>query len=260
MNFKTTVHRFAYDPRACPDAHRHISLALQPQPTSPAPRYSHELCFLGFDLLLYPADTGTETGEPLPVYADFGPARAACEGAGFMFVAPLCTGTLAECLEFGERFDSTIPARLGLPAIPGPNLAEGVVIKAVKTGGAQRAIFKVKIPEFSERVEYQNNDWRASKGGSSGYDAAQQLLLCEMLALVTENRLNNVLSKHGRIHKGDKAGCKLVLHALKADVIEDLAATVEQGLTLQKLPAAVHSQLDREARQLIVNYLAANAD
>ena len=214
--------------------------------------YSHELCFLGFDLLLYPAETGAA-----PIYADFGAARAACEGAGFMFAAPLYTGTLAGCLEFGERFDSTIPARLGLPAIPGANLAEGVVIKAVKTGGGQRAIFKVKIPEFSEAAEYQNNDWKASKGGSSGYDAAQQLLLCEMLALVTENRLNNVLSKHGRIHKGDKAGCKLVLHDLKVDVIEDLAVTVEQpGLTLQKLPAAVHSELERQARQLIVAHLA----
>jgi hypothetical protein len=57
------------------------------------------------------------------------------------------------------RFESSIPARLGLPAIKN-NVAEGVVIKPIKnitvgTGkGVARAILKLKLDEFKEDSKY----------------------------------------------------------------------------------------------------------
>ncbi len=39
---------------------------------------------------------------------------------------PLAVGTYEEMLEHPVEFESTIPARLGLPPLPTPNRAEGV--------------------------------------------------------------------------------------------------------------------------------------
>ena len=68
-------------------------------------------------------------------------------------------GKYDEAVNYPIRFESTIPARLGLPSIKG-NVAEGVVIKPIKnilvgTGkGPARAILKLKLDEFKEDAKY----------------------------------------------------------------------------------------------------------
>lgn len=116
--------------------------------------YSPGLVYVGFDLLLtpqvsntVPADAAPRAAADTPQYAGYAQARVACEEAGFMFAAPLCVGSLSDCLAFGERFSSTLPLRLGLPALGSDNLAEGVVIRAVTAPGparfpSQRPMFK----------------------------------------------------------------------------------------------------------------------
>ena len=54
--------------------------------------------------------------------------------------------------------------------------------------------------------------------GCSDVDLAKY----EMLALVTQQRLNNVLSKHGRLNAEDPADCRAVLGALREDVMAEL--------------------------------------
>ena len=54
--------------------------------------------------------------------------------------------------------------------------------------------------------------------GCSDVDLAKY----EVLALVTQQRLNNVLSKHGRLNAEDPADCRAVLGALREDVMAEL--------------------------------------
>merc|ERR1719486_879734 len=115
-------------------------------------------------------------------YASFDTASEVCTSCGLQFAAPLLRGTLAACLDFNIEFDSTIPARLGLPALGGTerNLAEGVVIRpqtepvrpaaesrAPSGKESMRGLFKRKIPQFSEK-KYQNNDFKKGRAGGGG--------------------------------------------------------------------------------------------
>ena len=90
-----------------------------------------------------------------------------------------------------------------LKFLAGANVAEGVVIRPAAGGGAaSRGLFKLKIPEFSEKI-YQNNGWKAGKRGGCGHFAgtwsAEALLELELLAAATEQRVHSVLSKTGRV-------------------------------------------------------------
>merc|ERR1712060_1002264 len=83
-----------------------------------------------------------------------------------------------------------------------------------------RGLFKRKIAQFSEK-RYQNDEWKKGKAGGGGRApqlAAEELTRVEMMALVTEQRLANVLSKTGRVDPGDRAACRQLLEDLKEDV------------------------------------------
>lgn len=204
------------------------------QPVQCGVWYSPNIEFMAFDLAISLQEEeeraeekeedqdGSAAARPGPnptprFYLDFDEARALAEEAGFLFVQPLVRGSLAACLEHGERFPSTIAARLGLPTLADANLAEGIVCRPVREprrrgDGGGRGLFKLKIAEFSER-QYENTGWRASKAGGAGAGtglAARDLARFEMLALVTPQRLDNVLSKTGRIDYADKEACRMV--------------------------------------------------
>jgi hypothetical protein len=81
------------------------------------------------------------------------------------------------------------------------NQAEGIVIKPMREltvstkKGATRAIVKKKAPEFSE-IKY--HEAVKPKSGNSGEISENvDILKWEVLAYVTENRLNNAISKTG---------------------------------------------------------------
>jgi len=164
--------------------------------------YSPALVFFAFDVAV--GRRGAAEGR---AFLDFAVARKLATAAGFAFAAPLCRGSLQECLEHPVRFSSTVPATLGLPPLSEAgceNLAEGVVVRAAceaaPGGGAKggaRALFKRKIEEFSE-TQYQNGGWRDAKAGgaggaggagSAGGGASDDVLRFELLAAVTENPL-----------------------------------------------------------------------
>merc|ERR1719221_2005492 len=180
-------------------------------------------------------------GESGRRFLDFAVAKALCEGCGLLFAEPLFEGTLAECLEQPIEFETTLPGRLGLQPLPaaaaGRNVAEGVVVRPSREPhGAQaapaarsgkesaRGLFKRKIEAFSEK-KYQNDDWRRGKAGGGGCAPSvsnEDLVLIEVRASVTEQRLANVLSKIGRVAPSDREACRQVLHDFKADVAEAL--------------------------------------
>ena len=90
------------------------------------------------------------------IYLDFDKALQLFKDTDLFHAAPLFIGKYEEAISYNNRFESTIPKRLGLPTIPG-NLAEGIVVKSfqeIKEDNSERAIIKIKIEEFSEDCRF----------------------------------------------------------------------------------------------------------
>jgi Rnl2 family RNA ligase len=207
-------------------------------------------------------------------FLDFAAARQACEACGLPFAASLHEGTLSECLEYPVEFETTIPSLLRLPkiAVAGDgtrNLAEGVVIRPLhepsvgavvidKGSGkvSARGLFKRKIAAFSEK-KYQNNGWREGKAGvakksSQSADVKQDIVKYEVEACVTEQRLNNVLSKTGHVDPQNKAACRQLLEDLKEDIHEALA---EDDRIILLGSEILQHDLDQLCRKLVTKVL-----
>lgn len=127
----------------------------------------------------------------------------------------------------------------GLPPVH-DNLAEGIVIKPAGSnqvlensyGDEERVIFKRKLDRFEERRPILGpvpipsgakggRGGRGSKASVSDFSASDcEVLRYEMLALVSEQRIVNTISKLG-IPESD-ADWKTVLKRFKKDVMEDL--------------------------------------
>lgn len=129
-------------------------------------------------------------------------------------------------------FESTIPAKLGLPLLPN-NIAEGIVVKPLHTAvleckkGMERVIFKRKVEGFAEK----KRRWKVPKV-KQGFpnDADEyQLLKYEMLALVTEQRLVNTISKLGQPETDESTGpsWQEIQSALITDIIAELKTDEE---------------------------------
>lgn len=205
--------------------------------------YSPDIVFVGFDVFV----SAVSTGGGRAGFLDFEIARTASLSAGFHYAEPLFVGDLAGCLSFDSRFTSRLATQtLGLPPLGGPNLAEGLVVRPLQepsaaasaagsgsgnggggSGGGtyDRKLLKRKIAEFSEK-QYSNPDWRGARGGGGGGDGAgadaESLLRYEMMAAVTEQRLDNVVSKVGRVDPHDRAACRALLDELMRDVEQSL--------------------------------------
>lgn len=144
---------------------------------------------------------------------------------GFFVAEPLMVGTLREALDYPLGFDSTIPARLGLPPLGRDNHAEGVVLKPMEafTMGAEgrrsRPILKRKIAAFAEDDRFH----RAEAWAEAPTDASPRGRLEWLVAaLVTDNRLDNALSKVGSVTAEDLDGMIELEELLVDDVREQL--------------------------------------
>jgi Rnl2 family RNA ligase len=230
--------------------------------------YSPGLDFVAFDVCV--GELGAAEGR----FLDFAEARRQALKAGFHFVEVLAQGNLQACLDAPIRFSSRVPAMLRLPLLPElgmPNLAEGVVVRMAREAsaselgagfkgkGGTRAMFKRKIPEFSEK-QYQNEGWRDARDavGGGGGPSQKDLVRWEMLAAVSEPRLAAVASKVGRISLDDRAACRGLLDLFRADVLEALES---DGLISPGVPLAqsLAAELEAAARPLVARWLRAQA-
>lgn len=132
--------------------------------------------------------------------------------SGFFYAEPLAMGTLQAMISYPLGFESKLPAKFGLPPLDKPNVAEGIVIKPVKDvfleskKGPKRVIFKRKVEGFAEvkprgRDRVANGYKKQAEGATWTPDSDDQdfeLLRYEMLALITIQRVVNVISKLGR--------------------------------------------------------------
>jgi Rnl2 family RNA ligase len=227
------------------------------QPVQVGVWYAPDLHFMAFDVVVE-----THSGRR---YLPFDTAADLCARCGFMFAEALFRGTLAECLKFEIEFETKIPGRLRLPPLPSGasherNLAEGCVVRpteelpvqiaGIRVGKeSMRGLFKRKIPQFSEK-RYQNDDWKKGKAGEEvHYGMTPEELVCiEVAASVTEQRLDNVLSKIGRVDIRDQEACRRLLEDLKKDVRDSLE---DADLEILRGSANLEAELDKLARSLI---------
>ena len=135
------------------------------------------------------------------VYVNVHTANHNFTHAGMNYLKPLFEGTFEECLEFKNKFQSTVPEYFGLPLIE-DNTCEGIVIKPVEPAffgdDMGRVILKSKNAKFSEK----GDKMKAPKEAII-LEGKPKEVVEELFSLVTENRLKNVISKIGEVTRKD---------------------------------------------------------
>lgn len=148
--------------------------------------YSPNIHFYAFDI-------SYEINEK-EAYIDFERSIEIFRQSSLFFAEPLASYTnFQKAAQYKIGFNSTIPRKLGLPDI-GANKAEGIVVRS----GKGHYLLKIKIPEFSES-KYDDNDYDEK-------DQTDPIATFKRLAVthMTENRLNNAISKVGEFDKNQE--------------------------------------------------------
>jgi Rnl2 family RNA ligase len=147
---------------------------------------------------------------------------------GFLCANPLMYGTLQECLEYPNEFQTTIPELFDLPPIEN-NICEGVVLKPVVAKflpNGSRVILKNKNERFSEisKAPKKIKTILQKRSMTEG----EKEVFEKIVPYVTENRLRNVLSHIGSV--GDKMFGKVVGLFTK-DVLDDFTKDNEECIS-----------------------------
>ncbi|CAF0829526.1 unnamed protein product [Adineta steineri] len=219
--------------------------------------YCPDIEFCAFDLAIVSNDK--------QIYLDYEYAITAFQNVNLFYAEPLFIGKYEEALDFKLGFNSTIPNQLGLPSLIDANKAEGIVIKPmheilVKTtkGVHVRAIVKKKIEEFSEDKYGQAQKQELKTDGElSNID----LLRFEIDALVTDNRLNNALSKIGHVTANEKDKLKDLLNLYIKDILDQLYENGNEEMwnNLSSNDRNILTEeLNQNAKRIIIKYLKKN--
>lgn len=177
--------------------------------------YTPENLFYAFDLTI-------NEGEIVPVEE----ANALFEEFGFFYAKTLCRGSLEEVLAYPNEFETTLPKLLGYPFIEG-NTCEGTIIRPVneirlRTG--KRVLFKNKNEKWSEIKKVV----RKPEGPKEPQVVTPVMeLQKEIILYVTENRLENVISKIGDVSEKDLGK---LMGLFCNDVIEEFEKDFEKRL------------------------------
>jgi len=207
--------------------------------------YCPDLNFKVFDMYHIPEGGNVDNGH----YIGADDVKHLCDKIGVDYVKEIFRGTLDECLEHQNDFNSEIFKDYDLPDI-GENVCEGVVIKPLipfYDMRGNRAIFKNKNNKFAEKAGQKKNKVTQNKELSP--EDKKQIELADQY--VTMNRLNNIESKIGELVEAKQIG--QFIKALMLDVIEDVK--YEDGVELDK-PARIF--VSKQAKQLIMDKLYAN--
>lgn len=167
--------------------------------------------FYGFDIYI----SGTDTNRYLSVYE----TNNFFEQAGFFYAKTLFEGSIGECLSYPNAFQSRISEWLGLPPIEN-NTCEGIVIRPVETvflKNGSRLLLKNKNSRFAEKKSVKKRQPALFVEPGYSDELLNQFAIAEQH--VTENRLNNVVSKVGEVSFPKDAGRLIGL--LNKDVLED---------------------------------------
>jgi len=175
------------------------------------------------------------------------------EAAGFIYAKTLFRGSLEECLKYPNKFQSQISRWLGLPQFE-DNICEGVVIRPVEPcffGNHARVMLKNKNEKWEEK-SYQKKRKPIEKEEVAFSEAAQNLME-EVARYITENRLNNVISKIGEVTQKESGK---ILGLLGKDSLEDFLKDYQSDYeNLEKNEQkAINKFVNAEAVKLVKAY------
>jgi len=186
--------------------------------------YGPDNYFYAFDILLN-ADK----------YLNVEEANKHFEKEELLYAKTLFKGSIEECMTYTNSFDSTIPKELGLPELT-PNICEGTIIRPIINShfnGGSRVILKNKNDAWAEKIK-SDKKIRLQANVPEHIRVLQEAIL----DYVTENRLNNVVSKIGKVSMPDFGK---VLGLFNKDVIEDFLKDHEVKFT----------ELDKKERKMV---------
>ncbi len=154
-------------------------------------------------------------------------------------------GTFNECKLYPNKFETTIPMDFDLPTID-DNICEGIVLKPIlplTTESGERIILKSKNEKFIEKSKAPK---RPRKMAPELSETARDAIY-EIMEYINENRLRNVLSKHGEFTKKEFG---VIIKAFKEDIYTDFEHEIYH--------LSVLDPVDRKMVQKEVNRLAIN--
>jgi Rnl2 family RNA ligase len=175
------------------------------------------------------------------------------EKYSFLYSKNLFKGSLLECLNYPNDFESKVSEWLGLPKIE-KNICEGVVIKPLESKFLRlgdRVIIKNKNEKWSENKKYIDKELLKDPEEEISKEAV--FLREEIYKLITENRLNNVISKIGEANKNESGK---LLGLFSKDVLEEFNKNFESKFeSLEKSESkAIKKFLNTQASNLISEY------
>lgn len=190
-------------------------------------------------------------------YLDVETANAYFEKLGFVYAKTLHKGHLNDCLAYSNTFKTTIPAEYKLPELNG-NICEGVVIRPAQATffrNGSRVIIKNKNEKWSENNNFIDKAI-LSKLLHEGEELSEEAsFLCEEIyKFITQNRLENVISKIGEVNPRKDYGKVLGLYS--KDTLTDFLKNFQDKYdALEKHESkSVNKFLNKHAGQLISEY------
>ncbi len=212
--------------------------------------YSPSVRFCAFDIAI-------ETADDVKTYLDYDVSMDYFERFGIFYAKALFSGKWNEALNFNTRIDSRIPAQLNLPELT-PNLIEGVVIKPLSHSAiiehGMRPIIKLKNPEFDEEKKFHEAEKWSFVPNVSSRSEELSFLVEEMANYITENRLNSVLSKTGRLDTANEKRLSEIRKEFLEDVFVDF--NEDNGHILTDLDTAKMQWLRDRVAARIAEFIA----
>ena len=173
------------------------------------------------------------------------------ENGGFLYARTLLRGTLSECMKYPNDSPSLVAQWLNLPPIE-DNICEGIVIRPVAPTylhNGSRVLLKSKNARFEEKTAIKKREPRPFVEPS--YSEELNNLLPVVKQYVTENRLNNVVSKIGAISVPKDTGKLTGLFS--KDILDDFLK--EHSKEYEALEKAEQKHLNRHANSLATNLI-----
>ena len=199
--------------------------------------------FYAFDLYVL----GTENRK----YLSLDEMNSFFEDEKFFYARSLHRGVLEECLQYPNAFQSRIAEWLGLPPVE-DNICEGVVIRPLdivffKNGS--RLLLKSKNSRFAEKKSVKKR--QPSLFVEPTYSEMLKDLLVITEEYVTENRLNNVVSKIGEVSVPKDFG-KLI-GFLSKDILSDFLSehSSDYALIEKSEQKILNQHVNKQATALI---------
>jgi Rnl2 family RNA ligase len=208
------------------------------------------------DIHFYAFDIGVEKNNEI-VYLDYNKSIDLFQEAKLFYAEPLKICSFKEALEYNYDFESTIPKKLGMKSI-NDNKAEGIVIKPLTTlytetiKGKERVILKLKPARFKEDKRYnESKKWDES----NKFELTNlQILEYELDSLLTEQRVENTISKIGEI-KTKEEGKKLLKYLneeIQETIMENNGKEMKELTKVEK--EEFNEKIKKECKSFCIQY------